>query len=107
MKLDDTNLAFLRGTRFSNAQGFALGEPGRAPRRVDRLVEMVRGRRVVHVGCCDHLDLIRDKVAAGIYLHQQLTQAAQACVGVDTNVQGIALLRELGFAESYVPGEVP
>jgi hypothetical protein len=107
MNLDDTTLAFLRGSTFSNGHRFALGGQGKAPRRVDRLVELVRGRRVLHVGCCDHLDLIRDKVAKGIYLHQQLTQSAQVCVGVDTHAAGIALLRELGFPQSYVPGEVP
>lgn len=108
MTLDDTTLAYLRGERFSNGRRFDLGlQPGPAPRRGERLVQLVQGRRVLHVGCCDHLDLIREKVAQGIYLHQQLTAAAAHCVGVDTNAAGIALLRELGFPESYVPGEVP
>jgi 2-polyprenyl-3-methyl-5-hydroxy-6-metoxy-1,4-benzoquinol methylase len=107
MKFDDTTRAYLDGSRFSNGHHFALGNAGRALRRGDRLVQLVQGRRVLHVGCCDHLDLIRDKVAQGIYLHQQLCRSAQQCVGVDTNAAGIALLRELGFEQSYVPGEVP
>lgn len=108
MKLDDTSLAYLRGDRFSNGHRFDLGQTtGVTPRRGERLVELVRSRRVLHVGCCDHLDLIREKVASGIYLHQQLTAAAAHCVGLDTNAPGIALLRELGFAQSYGPGDVP
>lgn len=97
----------LKGTTFSSGQRFDLGNRGRAQRRNERLVEITRGKRVLHVGCCDHLDLIRSKVDQGVYLHQQLCDVAAHCVGVDVNVSGVALLRELGFAEVYMPDEVP
>lgn len=107
MKLSPQTLDYLHGRRFSNGAAFALCNRGRALRRGERLLELARGRRVLHIGCCDHLPLIREKVAQGIHLHQNLCRAAAACVGVDTNAEGIALLRELGFAESYVPEELP
>ena len=103
MNLDPTTRDFLRGATFSNAQRFDLGPAGRAPRRADRLVELCRGRRVLHVGCCDHVDLIRPKVAQGVYLHQQLSAAATRCVGMDINADGIAVLHQLGFPEVYLP----
>ncbi|MFO1218996.1 MAG: SAM-dependent methyltransferase [Burkholderiaceae bacterium] len=101
------DLDYLHGRRFSNGHAFALGNRGRAPRRADRLVELARGRSVLHVGCCDHLPLVRQKMALGVYLHQNLTNAARRCVGVDTNAEGVALLRELGFAEVFLPDEAP
>lgn len=107
MDLSPDTLDYLHGRRFSNGHTFALGSRGRAPRRADRLVELSRNRRVLHVGCCDHLPLIREKVALGVYLHQNLCSAASSCIGVDTNAEGVALLRELGFAETYTPDEVP
>lgn len=107
MRLDAITLAALKGTTFSNGQRFDLGNRGRAQRRNERLLELTRGRRVLHVGCCDHLDLIRSKAAQGVYLHQRLCQAATHCVGVDVNEQGVALLRELGFAEVYTPQDMP
>lgn len=107
MPLDGRTRDFLHGRRFSNGEGFDLIGRGRAPRRLDRLVELCRGRRVLHVGCCDHLDLIRDKVAQGVYLHQQLVRSSTRCVGVDTNAEGIALLRDLGFDDVFVPSDMP
>ena len=107
MELDATTLDDLSGKTFSNGRRLDLGNRGRALRRFERLVAMTRGKRVLHVGCCDHLDLIRDKVEQGVYLHQNLCRVAAACVGVDVNVQGVALLRELGFADVYTPDEVP
>ena len=107
MFLDPPTLDYLAGRRFSNGRRFAIGGSGRAPRRQDHLVEIARGRRVLHVGCCDHLELIRDKVAAGAYLHGRLCQAAARCTGIDTNAAGIAELRALGFADVHVPGDAP
>ena len=107
MKFDPMTRDFLSGATFSNGHRFSLGNVGRAPRRAERLVEICRGRNVLHVGCCDHLDLIREKIAQGVYLHQTLCGVASRCVGMDINAAGVALLRELGFAEVYVPDAVP
>ena len=107
MQFDTTTMSYLTGAAFSNGRRFDLGSRGRAPRRFDRLVSMCEGRRVLHVGCCDHLDLIREKVDLGVYLHQNLCRVAARCVGVDTNAAGVTLLRDLGFAEVFVPEEVP
>jgi hypothetical protein len=101
------DLDALHGRTFSNARRFDLGRAGRAPRRADRLVELARGRRVLHVGCCDHPPLIRDKMRQGLYLHQNLCRVASRCVGLDTNAAGVVLLRELGFADTYTPEEAP
>jgi 2-polyprenyl-3-methyl-5-hydroxy-6-metoxy-1,4-benzoquinol methylase len=101
------DLDFLHGRSFSNARRFELGNRGRAPRRADRMVELARGRRVLHVGCCDHLPLVRDKMRQGLYLHQNLCDAARRCVGIDTNLEGVALLHELGFPEVFVPEAAP
>lgn len=107
MDLGPKTLDYLHGRSFSNGHVFALGNRGRALRRAERLVQLSSGRRVLHVGCCDHLPLIREKVALGLYLHQNLCRAASHCVGVDTHAQGITLLRELGFPQVYQPDDAP
>jgi len=107
MPLDERSLAYLRGERFSNGAAFTLQSTGRAPRRFERLVALCTGQRVLHVGCCDHLDLIRDKVAQDRYLHQHLVRVARHCVGLDTNRDGVQLLHTLGFDEVYTPDALP
>ena len=107
MKLDPQTVDFLSGRTFSNGHRFDLGNRGRALRRFERLIRVCAGQRVLHVGCCDHLGLVRDKVAQEVYLHQHLCRAAAHCVGADTNAEGVALLRELNFPEVYLPDDVP
>lgn len=107
MKFDPTTQDFLSGATFSSGHRFDLGKRSRAPRRAERLAELCRGQRVLHVGCCDHLDLIRAKVAQGVYLHQNLCAVATRCVGMDISVPGVSLLHELGFPEVYLPDDVP
>lgn len=107
MKFDSETLDFLSGHSFSNGHRFDLGNQGRASRRFERLVELCRGKRVLHVGCCDHLELIRQKMAHNIYLHQEICRVASRCVGSDISVEGVGLLRELGFADVFQPDDVP
>lgn len=107
MKIDDPTLALLRGDRFSNGFRFDFERGGRPLRRFERLVEMARGRRVLHVGCCDHVELIESKLIQDRLLHRHLSRAALRCVGVDTNEQGVARLHELGFPQVFTPAAVP
>ena len=86
MDLNPETLDYLHGRRFSNGHDFKLVAPRRALRRSARMVELARGQRVLHVGCCDHLELIREKVELDLYLHQKLCRVAQHCVGVDINI---------------------
>ncbi|KAF4531523.1 hypothetical protein B566_EDAN019537, partial [Ephemera danica] len=60
MTIDDTTLAYLRGERFSNGQRFDLGlSTGPAPRRSERLVNLVRARRVLHEEIAEVVDTLR------------------------------------------------
>ena len=107
MFLDPPTLDYLSGRRFSNRRRFALDGGGRAVQRQDHLVEIARGRRVLHVGCCDHLELIREKLAAGAYLHRRLCDVAVRCTGIDTHAAGLAELRALGFEDVHLPEDTP
>lgn len=61
--------------------------------RADLLVELVRGRRVVHVGCADHDAMTDLKRGRGKWLHQRLVDSAARCFGVDINCEGIERMR--------------
>lgn len=107
MKFDSETLGFLSGQSFSNGHRFDLGSRGHALRRFERVVELCRGKHVLHVGCCDHLELIREKMTQNVYLHQEICRVATRCVGSDVSAKGIELLQELGFADVFQPDQVP
>lgn len=58
------------------------------------LVELVRDKSILHVGCTDH-PITAAKIANGQILHGQLLQSAKQVVGLDYDVEGVSRLREL------------
>ncbi len=54
-------------------------------------------KRVIHLGCTDHLPLIDQKLENGTYLHRQLTYVASECIGVDINEEAIEHIRKRGI----------
>lgn len=61
------------------------------------LTKLVQGGSVVHIGCADHLEVIKSKMVAGKYLHALLVDACPKVVGVDSNIEGLKAMKELGF----------
>jgi 2-polyprenyl-3-methyl-5-hydroxy-6-metoxy-1,4-benzoquinol methylase len=62
--------------------------------RDELLLDAVRGRRVLDVGCVDHSP---DSESSPWFLHRAITQAADECLGVDLHEEGIENLRSLGY----------
>jgi hypothetical protein len=88
-------LTYLRGEQFSNGLELKISA-GSTPLvdRLDYLEHRVRGKRVIHLGCVDHLEILEEKRRAGKWLHDRLSAAAVECLGIDNNVEGIRHIRE-------------
>lgn len=69
--------------------------------RVDLMMEMCRGKKVIHLGCVDHsIDAIERKLQRGIWLHKLLADVTERCYGIDINADGIAYMRDqLGYVD--------
>jgi hypothetical protein len=101
MRFEASILEYLRGERFSNALEVPASSPEAAvPGRMSYLEERVRGSKVIHLGCVDHLPIIEAKLAADTWLHSRLSRSAARCLGVDINPEGIEYLRSrLGYSD--------
>ncbi len=69
--------------------------------RLEALVSLVRGKSVLHVGCCDHVEIIDEKRRNGLWLHDLLRAASSFCAGVDINAEGVDYVRKLGVPDVY------
>ena len=77
-------------------------------RPVDRhqvLLDLARGKRVVHVGFVD--ELAASKLAQGVWLHSRLAEVADSLVGLDTDEEGVAWARAEGFEAHLVDAQSP
>ena len=102
-RYSDETVLFLQGDQFSAGFELGLGGSSLSMGRIALLAELCRRRRVIHVGCADHLEIIEKKRAQGIWLHESITRVAGRCVGVDVNRDAINYLRnDLGFSDVFI-----
>lgn len=105
MKLTEDVLGYLRGTEFTNSGTFSI-ERSPILDRASLLMSASRGKRVLHVGCADHVELINSKRAGGTYLHDQLASVASEVVGVDTNARALEQMRQQGIDNLFTYEEL-
>jgi 2-polyprenyl-3-methyl-5-hydroxy-6-metoxy-1,4-benzoquinol methylase len=76
--------------------------------RDSRIVKMVSGKTVLHLGCVGFTDgTPEEKIAmARRSLHASLTEAACACTGVDLDGGAIRELQSLGIFTNVIEGDV-
>lgn len=98
MKLDLATVDYLKGEKFSSSlkTHYSFYEP--IPNRVDFLSGLSKGKKVLHLGCLDHLNLIEDKIGNGQWLHKRLTETALECLGIDIDNETANYVKErFGF----------
>lgn len=64
------------------------------------LVELVRGKSVLHGGCVDS-GVLEERLKTGQLLHARLANAASRLVGVDVDREGIERMKQVGIQDVY------
>lgn len=93
MKLPSEVLPYLRGEKFSNSLPVSYSYKQPIPNRVELLTQLSAGKKVIHLGCLDHLPLIDQKVQSGQWLHKRITEKAVKCIGIDINEEANKYVR--------------
>jgi hypothetical protein len=87
MKFDGQSLEYLHGKKFSNSLVIPYDFFQPIPSRIAFVTSLARQKKVIHLGCLDHLPLIDEKIKRGQWLHKELTESASDCIGVDINAE--------------------
>ena len=106
MRYTPEEMNYLQGEEYSNGLICSFKKDANDKKYVDRssyLETLVRGKRVLHIGCVDHnVETIEHKIRRGKWLHKRLHDAASHCVGIDINPEGIEHIRQrLGYKDCY------
>jgi hypothetical protein len=105
MTLDARTLEYLKGKTFSNSLEIKYDYFQPIPNRIKFLCELVQGKRVLHLGCLDHLPLIDDKIKRNQWLHKELTAAASVCLGVDIDAETQAHVKSKHGFDNIILGD--
>ena len=106
MKINGETLDYLLGKKISNGHLFKVERSPVTCRSV-LLRRLVKGKRTLHVGCADHLELIKEKRLAGTYMHDILLETASLLIGVDTNAEALQKMSRMGINDLYTPEACP
>jgi hypothetical protein len=95
MKFRPEDLPYLSGEKFSNGRVFSVAKYN-SPNidRLSFLEELVRGKKIIHLGFTDHIPLIERKIRKGKWLHKRLTGSAHRCAGIDINLEAVNFISE-------------
>jgi SAM-dependent methyltransferase len=71
--------------------------------RHEALIDLARGRSIVHVGFVD--ELAASKLAQGVWLHSSLAAVASSISGLDSDAEGVDWARKAGFEAHVVDAQ--
>lgn len=69
--------------------------------RKDKIVELCKGKTVLHLGFIQHAHLYREAISKGEWLHGKIAKVASKLVGIDYLKTEVALLRKEFHYECY------
>jgi hypothetical protein len=91
---------FLEGKKFENYIELSIPFKNQdvLESRKSLLKRLVAGKKIIHVGCVDHLEIIEEKIKTGEWMHKVLDDSASKCLGVDIFAPGVEYMKEkLGY----------
>jgi len=101
MKFTEQDYAYLRGEKFSSGYDLELNDTALYA-RTDKIIELVWGKSCLHVGCCDHIPLIKEKISRKAWLHGLLEENCRRVVGIDINKDAVDYVNQEGFSAGEV-----
>jgi len=103
MKIDQEILQYLKGTAFKNTLKVEIGKQKYSSiSRENAITEIIKGKDIIHLGCSDHLQIIKEKIRINRWLHKLLTDNSKRCIGIDLDKESIDFIsKELGYKNVY------
>lgn len=100
MKFKDEVLDYLEGSSFSNGLIIDVTYGKKDSRdRFSLLADLTLNKKIIHLGCVDHLPLIQSKISNDTWLHSRLCKSSKRCLGIDINEEGVKFIKNLGYCD--------
>lgn len=99
MQLEQEVIPYLKDEKFSNGLYLKTAKSKKTlDNRIDFLCNYSAGKKVIHVGCVDHIPLIEKKIANNLWLHARIDSVASRQLGIDISKEGLDYVKtKLGY----------
>lgn len=95
MKFKDVISSYLEGNIFSNNLEIKISKSeDEIISRFKFIEEICKNKKIIHLGCCDHIPLIESKIQNNTWLHQRIYNVAEKCIGIDINKEALEYLKQ-------------
>ena len=95
MKIEPEVLKYLKGEAFKTSLFVDIGKAKhRIISRESAVTEMIKDKNVIHVGCSDHIPVIKQKISNNSWLHKLITDNAKNCIGIDIDSESIEFIKK-------------
>lgn len=100
MILNDEIYKYLKGEAFLTNLPVEIGRSRhKAISRESAITKIIKGQTVIHIGCSDHIPIIKEKIKNNIWLHKMITDNSKRCIGIDIDKESIEYVKnELGYS---------
>jgi len=107
MKFSDEIIEFLNDFKFSNGLSVPISKINdELISRKELILRIIKNKRVIHLGCCDHIPLIKDKIKVNSWIHKQITEKSKYCLGIDINKDAINYVRSEFKYKNIIYGDI-
>jgi hypothetical protein len=97
---------YFLGRRLSDNLTVRIEPDGEVLPRTERLVGLVKGRSVLHVGCCDHTTILEQRLVDGLWLHKTLAAVAQRCLGIDIDAKAVEQVKSVTGFDNLIAADI-
>lgn len=101
MRVDKKWFNYLNNKKFSSGAKFEIAGENTFSTRIDALLNYTgSGKRIIHLGACDHLPLIDNKIRSGEWLHKRFMEHNEV-IGFDIAEKAVKHCNRLGYDNIY------
>lgn len=97
---------YLDGSRFDENLTVPYLKDGPVRHRTDSLLDICRNKRVLHIGCCDHVPLIKLKIDNHDWLHGLITECSEYTVGIDIDANAVSEALRISGLKNIFAGDI-
>ena len=107
MRIEPKVLKYLKGEDFKTSLFVDIGRlKHKIISREAAITEMIRDQNVIHIGCSDHIPVIKQKISNNTWLHKLITENAKNCLGIDIDKESIDFIKKETEFQNVYHGDI-